>query len=68
MEEEMEAELFRDMIVLRSLTGWVSDHCGWMAVFFFYITNVSYYVSDTLCLCDYSLQSLCSVCHFTNSL
>lgn len=30
----MEAELFRDMIVLRSLTGWVSDHCGWMAVFF----------------------------------
>ena len=33
MEEEMEAELFRDMIVLRSLPGWLSDHCGWMAFF-----------------------------------
>lgn len=68
MEEEMEAELFRDMIVLRSLTGWVSDQSGGWLFFFFYITNVSYYLPDTLCLRDYSLQSLCYVCHFTNSL
>ena len=68
MEEEMEAELFRDMIVLRSWPRWVSDHCGCMAVFSFYITNVSYYLPDTLCPCDYSLQSLCCVCRFTNSL